>query len=366
MALKQVRFEQKLRQAVVEFRVAKPLPRLRKLRRYPGAIDADGRHMCLVADGPAVRRRLICPGGELRNPRIRVGISRYAKSGRANKLRSTWARVDRPSPRRLRLTVALKSLGMERGRFRYWATSAWRGAACKGPGSRDGSCHSRAPAKRRLKGRVAPVVRSGCTPGKGGVVTRGSTRRKLVALTFDDGPSAYTEGVLRALDRAGAKATFFVLGSLVPGRASVLRKMVAGGHEIANHSWNHEFYSSGSSMARTNSAVRSATGFTPCHFRPPGGAFNSGTVATARAHGMSLVMWNVDTRDWTGLGVGSIISSATSGGRGSIVLMHDGGGPRSATLAAVPHIIEALKKRGYKLVTMTQLLGGRFKLREKD
>lgn len=119
-----------------------------------------------------------------------------------------------------------------------------------------------------------------------------------------------------------------------------------------------------SDLRRTSDVIERATGFRPCTFRPPGGYLPSATATAASALGMVSVIWDVDTRDWTTPGSGSIRHVATSGGRGSIVLMHDGGGDRTQTVAALPAIIHSYRSRGYEMTTLTRLLGGRYVLRE--
>ena len=183
-----------------------------------------------------------------------------------------------------------------------------------------------------------------------------------IALTFDDGPSPYTKRVLGILDRAGAKGTFFVVGSEVPGDTSELRRALAHGHELGNHSLNHELHPSSASLRATSDRIRAATGFTPCTFRPPYGDYNSGTVAAAQANGMSTVIWDVDPKDWSLPGSSTIYSRVVAGAHpGAIIIMHDGGGPRGQTVAALPRIIAELESRGYDLVTVTELLGERFR-----
>jgi peptidoglycan/xylan/chitin deacetylase (PgdA/CDA1 family) len=113
-------------------------------------------------------------------------------------------------------------------------------------------------------------------------------------------------------------------------------------------------------MAATSDAIRSATGFEPCLFRPPGGAYDSRVVSDASSLGMTTVIWDVDPKDWSRPGTGAIYSRVVDNTRpGSIVLMHDGGGDRSQTVAALPHIIKTLGDRGYRFVTVTKLLHNR-------
>jgi len=195
--------------------------------------------------------------------------------------------------------------------------------------------------------------------------THGSRGKKEIALTFDDGPSSYTDSVLRILDRHNAKGSFYVLGDQVPGDANTLRKAVRHGHELANHSMHHERYPSSSSMKTTGMRIEAATGFSPCTFRPPYGLINGDVASVARADSMSSVLWDVDTVDWTLPGSQAIYQRAVNGARaGSIVLMHDGGGPRGQTLSALPRIIETLQSRGFELVTVTDILGEKFLWKE--
>jgi peptidoglycan/xylan/chitin deacetylase (PgdA/CDA1 family) len=207
---------------------------------------------------------------------------------------------------------------------------------------------------------------TGCRRGGNPLRFNGSRRRKVVALTFDDGPSAYTTDVIRVLKRKKVKATFFVLGNQIPGREGVLRRQLKLGYEIGDHSFNHAAYAGGGAEAtrqfrRTNARIRRATGFTPCLFRPPYGSYNRDLVGRARARGMMTIVWDVDPQDWATPGSGTIyrrIVRAVS--PGSIVLMHDGGGPRRQTVAALPRVIDTLRARGYRFATVTGLLRHRF------
>jgi peptidoglycan/xylan/chitin deacetylase (PgdA/CDA1 family) len=221
-------------------------------------------------------------------------------------------------------------------------------------------CRSSYPRKRFAHYRVRPVEIVGCTGGNGQVVRKGPGGRKLVALTFDDGPSIYTPQVLDILRRKKAKATYFMLGDTVSADPAAARRVLAAGHEIANHGSSHPLLPSYSDISRASRTIRRATGFKPCLFRPPYGALNSSVISSARSLDMKSILWDIDTSDWSTPGTGTIRSRASSAGSGSIVLMHDGGGPRSQTVAALPGIIHNLRARGYKLVTVTKLLGNRF------
>ncbi|GHJ50649.1 hypothetical protein Cs7R123_79910 [Catellatospora sp. TT07R-123] len=185
-----------------------------------------------------------------------------------------------------------------------------------------------------------------------------------VALTFDDGPSAWTPKVLDALKARGVKATFCVIGSQAAAHPDLIRRIVAEGHTLCNHSWNHEFklgtWSTAkirSNMQRTNDAIHAAVPGAPIkYFRHPGGNWTLAAVKVARSLGMSPLHWAVDPQDWRRPGAGTIANRVIRATRsGSVVLMHDGGGDRSQTLAALPRIISTLRAK-YKLVRLPDAL----------
>jgi peptidoglycan/xylan/chitin deacetylase (PgdA/CDA1 family) len=188
-----------------------------------------------------------------------------------------------------------------------------------------------------------------------------SIRSRKVALTFDDGPAAITAGFLDLLRRHHARATFFVLGQQVAGHQALLRRMLREGSSIGNHSFNHANLGGGGAsgqIASTNAAIHRATGFTPCLFRPPYGSTGPALRGEVAAADMRSILWDVDPLDWRQPGAAAIASSVLGHVRpGSIVLSHDGGGPRAGTLAAYATIIPALQRRGYTLVTVEELLG---------
>jgi peptidoglycan-N-acetylglucosamine deacetylase len=201
----------------------------------------------------------------------------------------------------------------------------------------------------------------GCTHGGAAFHIHGPRRQKRIAIGFDDGPSDYTRQVLRVLRQFDAHATFFEIGGETPGRAETMRKILAQGSEIGNHSLHHEDDPSSESLHETNHLIRTATGFRPCDFRPPDGHVDSGLIARAHAEHLVTVNWDVDPRDWADPGVAAIASGVINHARnGSIVVMHDGGGDRSQTVAALPSILSHFSARGYKFVTVAELLGHKF------
>jgi peptidoglycan/xylan/chitin deacetylase (PgdA/CDA1 family) len=203
----------------------------------------------------------------------------------------------------------------------------------------------------------------GCTSRPGTIVREGpeaAKARNEVALTFDDGPSAaQTPAILEALDRLGAHATFFEEGRHVRGREATMRQILALGDEIGNHSFHHPVDPGEGELASTQAVIRAATGFTPCLFRPPYGELNRTEEAAARANGLEMVFWTLDSEDDTHPGVGPIRARVVRRTKpGSIVLLHDGG-RHPQTVEAIAATVEGLQRRGFRLVTMTELLGGR-------
>jgi len=203
----------------------------------------------------------------------------------------------------------------------------------------------------------------GCTSHAGAIAREGppaARAAKEVALTFDDGPSrTQTPAILEALDRLGAHATFFEEGRHVAGREATMRQILALGDEIGNHSFHHPVDPGETELASTQEAIRAATGFTPCLFRPPYGELNRTEEAAARANGLEMVFWTLDSEDDAHPGVGPIRARVVRRTKpGSIVLLHDGG-RHPQTVEAITGIVEGLQRRGFRLVTVTELLGGR-------
>jgi peptidoglycan/xylan/chitin deacetylase (PgdA/CDA1 family) len=197
------------------------------------------------------------------------------------------------------------------------------------------------------------------------VLVGGDTVRSLaplqVALTFDDGPSIYTDDVLDVLARYDVPATFFPVGSAVGANARVLRRAVRQGNSVQNHTWDHAALTklSDSSvyneLERTSDVVQSATGVRPSCYRPPYGATSARVRAVARAARLYPEMfWTEDTSDYRGPPPSTIIGRAlaSADGRGLIILFHDGGGNRSNTVAALPGVISGLQSRGYNFVSL--------------
>jgi peptidoglycan/xylan/chitin deacetylase (PgdA/CDA1 family) len=194
-------------------------------------------------------------------------------------------------------------------------------------------------------------------------VTSGSEARREIALTFDDGPGPYTQRIVGILEKHRVPATFFVVGRMVKYFNDALKSEIAGGFVIGDHTEDHEEMAVLSRADQTAQLVDQAHDVEqygapfPDLFRPPYGSFDDTTLSITRRLGMLTILWTVDTNDFAQPGVKKIVSNALSGARpGAIILMHDAGGTRTQTIAALPTIIKALRRRGYLLVTVPRLL----------
>jgi peptidoglycan-N-acetylglucosamine deacetylase len=192
----------------------------------------------------------------------------------------------------------------------------------------------------------------------------GNTALPEVALTFDDGPNPpYTSQVLAILQRYGITATFFDVGSQVQAYPDLVRQEYISGHIVGNHTWGHANLSQLSEpsiiweLTTDEDIIKRVIGVRPAFFRPPYGAFNALTLENINHFGLFSFLWNVDPRDWSRPGVSAIVERVLyQTGNGSIILLHDGGGDRSQTVAALPIIIESLQQRGFRFVSLQQLI----------
>jgi peptidoglycan-N-acetylglucosamine deacetylase len=341
------------RSLVVTVRTSSPVA-LTGLERLPRA--ASSRFLCLEMRRPGRRgARRLCLGGEERTRR-RVGLELLNAEGGVTAMETVAARVKRPAPRKLVLALEPADAGLTPHRYR-WRVVADLGGCRPGAGE---DCEQSLPGGGERAFRLRPVRAIGCTVGGAGLVTNGARDRKVVALTFDDGPGDYTPGFLDVLRDKHVPGTFFEIGQEVPGREETLRRILAEGSEIGNHTTHHGSLPAYPDLATTSGLIEAATHFRPCLFRPPGGAVDSAVIAAAGEAGMRTVTWDVDPADWTNPGSGAVYSRVVGAVRpGSIVLMHDGGGDRGGTLAALPAIVDTLRARGYRFATVTELLGGR-------
>src|SRR5215207_10244875 len=191
---------------------------------------------------------------------------------------------------------------------------------------------------------------------------------RTVALTFDDGPGDFTPQILDILREKQVRATFFVVGQEVAQKPEMLQAIVGAGHMVGNHSWSHDMPNPSSGwkastltreIDRAGEAIAEATGQQACLFRPPGGVIK-GAQEVSRKASLSIVMWSVDTRDWAGQRPGDVTFADTLRKRAlrglkeehPLVLMHDGGGYRGSTVAALPGIIDDYRAAGYQFVDL--------------
>jgi chitin deacetylase len=194
-------------------------------------------------------------------------------------------------------------------------------------------------------------------------VSRGTPNQKLIALTFDDGPAPDTPQFIKVLKDNHVPATFFVITEQLKDFGNATRQAVQDGFEVGNHTVDHQMLatlSKGDQQTEIMDANKqmAAAGLPPTRlFRPPGNSFDAATVGILRKQHMLMTLWDVDTEDYKLPGTDAIVQTVLSQAKpGSIVLMHDGGGDRSQTLAAVPQIIKGLRAKGFKFVTVPQLV----------
>ncbi|MBO0879374.1 MAG: polysaccharide deacetylase family protein [Mycobacterium sp.] len=187
---------------------------------------------------------------------------------------------------------------------------------------------------------------------------------KCVALTFDDGPSPFTDRLLGILTANNAKATFFEIGNKVAANPAGAKRVVDAGMEVGNHTWEHPNMTTLSpsdvpgQLSKANDAIAAATGVTPKLWRPAGGLTNAAVNQQAANIGLAGILWDVIPYDW--INDGNIAATKymlmTQIRPGSVVLFHD---TYSSTVDLVYEFIPVLKANDYHLVTVSQLLGPR-------
>ncbi len=194
-------------------------------------------------------------------------------------------------------------------------------------------------------------------------------KQKLVALTFDDGPSEAngdTDAVLAVLEQYNAKATFFMLGSRAEQNPDVAKRVANAGHQVASHSYSHDaehFLNSGNAddvreqVEKARTAIESAVGYAPSYIRPPGGNIDVKGIEAAGTLADGYIGWTVDPHDYELPGADAIAESILNQvSPGSIVLLHDGGGDRTQTIEAIKTVIPKLQSEGYTFVTIDELV----------
>jgi peptidoglycan-N-acetylglucosamine deacetylase len=188
-------------------------------------------------------------------------------------------------------------------------------------------------------------------------------QHKEVALTFDDGPGPYTPQFVALLKQYHVPATFFEVGLAEPDFHQGTTLVAQAGFPIGDHTFNHyamSHLSTGDQQNQLNQQIAATSKYGapyPRLFRPPYGLWNQSTLGILKQMHMLMVMWTVDTSDYQLPGTAAIVQRAVSGARpGAIILMHDAGGNRAETLAALPIIIKDLRAKGYTMVTVPKLI----------
>ena len=321
--------------------------------------DAPGRRVCLLVrrgyDGD--------PDGRLcvqRSRHVQPFALHYTPiDDDGGAARAVHAVVERHDGRSFSARFAPEDVGLQAGRTYGWRVeTAWRGCHAD-------ACDDRAPDRGFRRGRIERVRPVACVASGAQFEFHGPRDRRVVALTFDDGPWTDTPHVLDVLERHRVPATFFAIGRQVAGGRGWLRRELRDGDIVGNHTWDHRNVSGGgafaaSEMSSTSSAIHEYAGFDTCAFRAPYNDFSSAEISEAWRLHMKTVQYDVDPEDWARPGSDAIYSRVVGAVRpGSIVLLHDGGGDRSQTVAALPRIIDTLRRRGYGFATVPDLLGMR-------
>jgi peptidoglycan/xylan/chitin deacetylase (PgdA/CDA1 family) len=205
-------------------------------------------------------------------------------------------------------------------------------------------------------GTTAPAPAFYTYQAPGGQSTAG---QKVIALTFDDGPGPYTPQVLSVLQRYHIPATFFEIGDEVAAYPQYTQMVAAAGYPVEDHTWSHPDLTtipvSGfvQQVDQTQQEIRSLTGRTPTCVRPPYDAWNATVLGQIASRGLTTMSYSIDPKDWTLPGTAAIVQSVVGAAfPGAVVDMHDAGGNRSQTVAALPQIITELEARGYSFVSI--------------
>jgi len=187
-----------------------------------------------------------------------------------------------------------------------------------------------------------------------------AARPPMVALTFDDGPSAHTSQILDILEYHNARATFFVIGRSVKYYADTVLRAHELGNEIASHMYTHQLLTRLSDerirqgIAAGSNAIAAVIGYSPTILRPPGGAINDRVVYLIRQAGYAIILWNIDTNDWRDRNADIIYRRVMQNIRdGDIILLHD---IYRTTVQAMERVIPSLIEQGFYLVTVSELL----------
>jgi peptidoglycan-N-acetylglucosamine deacetylase len=194
-------------------------------------------------------------------------------------------------------------------------------------------------------------------------VSSGPKSAKFVALTFDDGPNKSTQALLDLLDKLDVRATFFMVGKQIQAQPTLVKSMAEKGHDIEIHTFNHRNMGqltereAEQELLKCAAVIRDVTGKECAFFRPPGGHLSAAAQVAAARYGLTGVFWNIGCNKYEGMPPASMaqyVSSTIQGG--AIILMHNG---NETAMKALPDIVSDLKGRGYRFVTVSELVGRR-------
>lgn len=203
-----------------------------------------------------------------------------------------------------------------------------------------------------------------------GILRHGPVNKKNIAITFDDGPSEYTEKILDILKDKKIKATFFIIGKCAQQHPDIVKRIVKEGHEIGNHSFSHSrlYFRTKAfidvQIKKTEEAIKKITGKRTKYFRPPNGRYTQKLRNIMVKNDYKIILWTISSHDWRNPGVNKIIDKSTKYLRnGDILLFHDGGSVlkhfwirREQTIKSLPEVINRIKEKKLKPVIISKLL----------
>jgi len=330
----------------------------------PGQLTRDHRSLCLVIEqGASVS---VCVAGPARGAHTPSLVEVAGAGGGA--AHAVAATVTRASDRELTASFLPSSIGLGYRGVRWQVVSSLVAPGCTPVVSGTPGCTLLFPAEPSPLRLHTPVL-VGCVASGPDWVFNGPPHVREIALTFDDGPwwEPPTVDFVRELARLHVPATFFEIGEHIPTydpHGTIERQMLADGDMIGDHTWSHPDMVGLSAaeqrreIALAAEEIRKVTGFEPCLFRTPDGAVEPSLLTLARSMGFTTIQWDIDPRDWALPGENEIVDNVLANAHnGAIVEEHFGGGPRYETLDALPEEVAGLRKRGYQLVTLTQMLG---------
>ncbi len=200
-------------------------------------------------------------------------------------------------------------------------------------------------------------------------LTAQAAEEKYLAMTFDDGPSGrFTRRLLEELEQRQSHVTFFLCGYRLEQYPDMAGRMLEDGHEIGLHGYSHGCMANMSpeklewELSQTESLLREQTGTTSCLLRPPGGQTGQAVIHAAESHGLSLVTWSIDPKDWATNDREEVVRSVVDHARdGDVILLHD---MSDSSVDAALEIIDRLEAAGYQFVTVSELAGLRGKTME--